>query len=259
MRTAVSSLSPIVDQVSADVPLDELGLGVIGMLPPVAFAVAAIGAPVLARRVGLEAAMALACLAMVAGPLVRAFAGSYAVLVAGSAVALAGMGFGNMLLPPAVKKYFPDRIGVITAAYVTLLAVSTAIAALLAEPVAATAGWRVSLGMWAGLAVVALVPWAVLLLGRRQVRGVDAVLPDVAPTRGVWRSGRRPIAALLLVVTAFTTYAMFAWLPTLFSEHAGASAVEAGSLLALYSIMGLPFGLLVPVLAVRMRNVSWII
>ncbi len=259
VRTAVSSLSPIVDRVSADVPLDELGLGVIGMLPPVAFALAAIGAPVLARRVGLEAAMALACLAMIAGPLIRAFAGSYALLVAGSALALAGMGVGNVLLPPAVKKYFPDRIGVVTSAYVTLLAVSTAIAALLAEPVAATAGWRLSLAMWAALAVVALVPWVLLLLGGRRLPGDRAVVPEVRLTGPVWRSGVARSLALLLTVTAFATYAMFAWLPTLFAEHAGSSPVEAGNLLALFSIVGLPMGLIVPVVATRIANVGWII
>lgn len=264
VRTAVSSLSPIVERVSADVPLDELGLGVIGMIPPVAFALAAIAAPALAHKVGLEAAMALACLAMIAGPLVRAFAGSYALLVAGSALALAGMGVGNVLLPPAVKKYFPDRIGVVTSAYVTLLAVSTAIAALFAEPVAASAGWRLSLGMWAVLAVVALVPWTALLLGRRGLPGDEAAAtgggaPEVRLAAPVWRSGVARSLALLLTVTAFATYAMFAWLPTLFADHAGTGAVEAGNLLALFSIIGLPMGLIVPVVAARVANVGWIV
>ena len=259
VRTAVSSLSPIVERVSADVPLDELGLGVLGMLPAVAFAIAAIAAPVLARRIGLEAGMVLACAAMVVGPLVRGFAGSYAVLVAGSALALAGMGFGNVLLPPAVKRYFPDRIGLLTSLYVTLLALSTAMAAILAEPVAASAGWRLSLGMWGVLAVVALIPWTVLVIGNRRRPGDDGVIPDAKLDAPVWRSGVARSLALLFVVTAFTTYAMFAWLPTLFVEHAGASAVEGGSLLALFSIIGLPIGLLVPVLATRITNVSWII
>jgi CP family cyanate transporter-like MFS transporter len=259
VRTAVSSLSPIVDRVSLDVPLDELGLGLIGMLPPVAFAISAIAAPVVARRIGIELSMALACVVMVAGPLLRAFAGSYGLLVAGSALTLAGMGFANVLLPPSVKKYFPDRIGVLTAAYVTLLAISTTIAAALAEPVAATAGWRVSLGMWAALALVALVPWVVLLLGRRSVPGDQAAIPEVHLSAPVWRSGVARSLAVLLMVSAFSTYAMFAWLPTLLAEHAGTSATDGGNLLALYSIVGLPLGLVVPIIAGRTANVSWVI
>ncbi len=219
VRTAVSSLSPIVERVSAEVPLDELGLGIIGMLPPVAFAVSAIAAPIVARRLGIELSMALACVAMVAGPILRASAGSYGVLVAGSALALAGMGFGNVLLPPAVKKYFPDRIGVLTAAYVTLLAISTAVAAALAEPVAATAGWRLSLGMWAALAAVALAPWVILLLGKRRMAGDEVAIPETHFGGQIWRSGVARSLALLLIVTAFATYSMFAWLPTLIADQ----------------------------------------
>lgn len=260
VRTAVSSLSPIVDRVSADIPLDELGLGVIGMLPPIAFALSAVVGPFVARRLGIEAALAIACAVMIAGPIVRAFAGSYAVLVLGSALALAGMGFGNVLLPPAVKKYFPDRIGPVTAGYVTLLAVSTAIAAALAEPVAIAAGWRVSLGVWAALAAMALVPWAILLLGRRSVAGDEAVVAEVRVPRGVWRSSVVRALALLMMVSAFATYAMFAWLPTIVADVAGVTKVEAGNYLALYSIIGLPLGLVIPVLAARVRrSPAWII
>jgi CP family cyanate transporter-like MFS transporter len=254
VRTAVSSLSPIVDRVSAEIPLDELGLGVIGMLPPIAFAVMAILAPLVARRFGIEVSLALACAAMIAGPLLRAFAGSYAVLVLGSALALAGMGFGNVLLPPAVKKYFPDRIGPVTAGYVTLLAVSTAMAAALAEPVAIAAGWRVSLGIWAGLAAVALVPWVILVVGRRSLPGDEAVLAEVHLPRGIWRSGVARSLTLVMMVSALVTYAMFAWLPTLIADVAGAGKVAAGNYLALYSIVGLPLGLVVPVLAARVRR-----
>lgn len=260
VRTAVSSLSPIADRIAADVPLDELGLGVIGMLPPIAFALAAIAGPIVARRIGIEWAMSIACAAMVAGPVVRAVAGSFWALALGTAIALLGMGFGNVLLPPAVKKYFPDRIGTITTVYVALLAVSTTIAAILAEPVAAGAGWRVSLAMWAVLAAVALLPW--LGLGaRRPRRGADeeAIIPEVHLRAPVWRSGVARSLALLLMVTAFTTYALFAWLPLMLVDRAEVTAAGAGALLALLAILGLPTGLVVPALAARYPNSSWLI
>jgi CP family cyanate transporter-like MFS transporter len=61
------------------------------------------------------------------------------------------------------------------------------------------------------------------------------------------------------VVSALTTYSMFAWMPVLLAEHAGVGEVEAGALLALFSIIGLPTGLIVPVLAARMRRVGLLI
>nr|MDQ2698734.1 MFS transporter [Actinomycetota bacterium] len=260
VRTAVASLSPIVHRITEDVPLDSLGLGFIGTLPPIAFALSGLIAPVVARRLGLDAALAVACVAMVLGPLLRGIAPSYAVLVLGSTIALFGMGFGNVLLPPAVKRYFPDRIGVVTAGYATLLAVSTALAAVVAEPVASAAGWRVSTAIWAVLALAALGPWIVLAArSRRERAGATQVLPAVARLSGLHRSPVAWSITIAFVVSAITVYAAFAWLPVLLVEHAGVSEVEGGALLALYSIIGLPLGLVVPVLATRMRNVGLLI
>lgn len=260
VRTAVASLSPIVHRVSEDVPLDSLGLGFIGTLPPIAFALSGIVAPFVARRVGIEAALVVACLAMIAGPVLRGIAPSYAVLVVGSAITLFGMGFGNVLLPPAVKRYFPDRIGVVTAGYVTLLAVSTAMAAALAEPVAGLAGWRVSIASWALLAFVALVPWVMLAVRSKRATAAAAdVLPPTTRLRGVHRSPVAWSITIAFVVSAFTVYAVFAWLPVMLVEHVGVTDAQAGALLGLFSIVGLPIGLVVPVLAARMRNVGLLI
>ena len=260
VRTAVASLSPIVHRLSQDIPLDSLGLGLLGMLPPIAFALSGIAAPFVARRLGLEGGLVVACLAMIVGPVIRGVAPSYSVLVIGSAVALFGMGFGNVLLPPAVKRYFPDRIGVVTSAYVTLLAISTAMAAAFAEPVASLTTWRVSIALWAALAAIALVPWVLLGVRSRRVRAAATdVLPPPSRLRGLHRS---PVAWSITVVfamSAIATYAVFAWLPVLLVEHAQVSEVEAGALLALFSIIGLPSGLIVLVLAARMQKVGRLI
>jgi CP family cyanate transporter-like MFS transporter len=51
---------------------------------------------------------------------------------------------------------------------------------------------------------------------------------------------------------------MFAWLPELLHD-AGSDPVQSGALLSLYSAMGIPAGLLVPVLASRMRHVGMLV
>ena len=170
LRSAVSAISPIVAEISVDIPLSSIGLGLLGALPPVFFALAGIIAPPIAKRVGLELTILLAVAAIVVGHLIRAFADSYGVLAVGSSLALAAMGIANVLLPPAVKRYFPDRIGGITAAYVTIMSVSTSLPALGAAPIAAAYGWRMSLGIWSVTAAIAAVPWVLLLVGHRLAR-----------------------------------------------------------------------------------------
>src|SRR3546814_20349239 len=67
----------------------------------------------------------------------------------GSIVALAGMGMGNVVLPPLVKRYFADRVGTLSTLYITVLQLGPILPALVAVPVAAAVGWRISLGAWA--------------------------------------------------------------------------------------------------------------
>ena len=263
LRTAVAALSPILGFVSRDIPLDSIGIGLLGMLAPLAFAVSGFVAPVVARRVGLEATTMLACVAMVVGPLVRAVAPSYLVLVAGSVVALAGMGFGNILLPPIIKKYFPDRVALLTAAYVTILSISASVPPLIAAPLAETAGWRVTLGVWAILAAGALLPWIVIAAQhRRRTRqsAADGVVPVVSQALlGRMHSSRSARAiTLAFAASAFSVYSMFAWLPEIVIDTAGATPTQAGALLALFGIIGLPIGLVVPALVSRVRNVGWL-
>ena len=164
LRTAVAGLSPIVTEISVDIPLDTLVLGVLGMLPPVCFAIFGILTPVFTRRIGLESVLIVSMVAILVGHVTRGVSPSVIWLLVGSVVTFAGLGAGNVLLPPLVKKYFPDRIGLITSLYATVLAFSTLVPPLVAVPVADASGWRVALGMWAVLAVLSLVPWVTMLV-----------------------------------------------------------------------------------------------
>ncbi len=264
LRTAVAAISPIVAFVSKDIPLGAVGFGVLGTLPPIAFASSGIVAPLVARRLGIETTMVLACAAMIVGPLVRAVAPNYAVLLVGSAVAFTGMGFGNILLPPSVKKYFPDRIGQLTAAYATFLSIGTALPPLLAIPIAAVAGWRVSVAAWLVFAVCALVPWVVMRARAGRIANLErkqTLVPEArADLLGRMPRSRTAIAmAIAFAVPTFNGYAFFAWLPELLKERAGSPPEQAGAILALLAITGLPLALVTPILASRMHNVGYII
>src|SRR5690606_20723431 len=90
----------------------------------------------------------------------------------------------NILLPAAVKEYFPDRIGLVTAIYASLLAIGATTPPIVASPIADVAGWRVSIGVWAVVAAVAITPWIMLAVrqGRMsQLARLDEELPEAPP------------------------------------------------------------------------------
>jgi CP family cyanate transporter-like MFS transporter len=68
-----------------------------------------------------------------------------------------------------------------------------------------------------------------------------------------WHSPSAWALALVFGCTSLNTYTLFAWLPPLVSG-AGLSQSEAGLQLAIFSGVGLPLSLIVPVLASRLRN-----
>jgi CP family cyanate transporter-like MFS transporter len=263
LRTAVAAVSPIVTEIGADIPLSVVGLGVLGMLPPVCFALFGLLTPLVTRWASLELVTMLTLVAILAGHLLRSASTSFTMLVFGSVVAFAGMSIGNVILPPLVKRYFPDRIGMVTSLYVTVISVSTFLPPFLAVPVADHAGWRVSLGMWAVTALLAIVPWLALLLRAKRDRSVP---PE--PTTGeieaaaaavlgrVWRTPVAWAIMISLCVSSVNVYTFFAWMPDMLHDIAGTSPAEGGALLGLYAAMGLPMSLLIPALAARMRNVG---
>jgi CP family cyanate transporter-like MFS transporter len=257
LRTAVAGLSPIVSEISADIPLSATAIGVLGMLPPICFAFFGIFTPVYTRRLGLENVLLLALTAMLLGHLARGLAGSLPILLIGSVVTFAGLGVGNVLLPPLVKKYFPDRIGLITSLYVTTLAVSTLFPPLIAVPVADAAGWRVSLGMWLLPVLIALVPWLTMFV-RHRVQDTPGSIDEAEPALvgRVWRSSIAWALAVVFAASSLNAYAMFAWLPQLLIDTAGVTPAQAGTLLSVYAAMGIPCALLIPWLTARMKNVA---
>ncbi|MDQ1607226.1 MAG: transporter, family, cyanate transporter [Microbacteriaceae bacterium] len=270
LRTAVAAVSPIVSSINVDIPLDAVTLGIIGMIPPIAFSLCGIFGAIPARRFGLERFLAIAMVTMAAGHLLRSLAGSFTGLFLGSVLALAGAGVGNILLPPLVKRYFPDRIGLVTTLYVAIMSFSTAIPAALAAPITEANGWRLALGIWSIVAIVGLVPWVLVLLAHRRERAAaasgssGAEIADLAQPREefsgkIWHSRVAWTIALVFAVSSFEIYAGLAWLPQLLEDIAHVSKFEAGNLLALYSLMGLPGALFLPVLTTRMKNVSWLL
>jgi CP family cyanate transporter-like MFS transporter len=148
LRQAVAAMSPILGDIRVDIPLSDIGVGLLGTLPPILLAASGFIAPRIARGNGLDGDIVLALLLLTLGHLVRAFAPGFAVPLVGSVVALAGTGIGNVLLPPIVRRYFPDRVALLTAVYACVVGVSTAVPAALAAPVAEQLGWRFSLGIW---------------------------------------------------------------------------------------------------------------
>lgn len=254
LRTAVGALSPIFGAIDADLPLTSISIGLLGTLPPLLFAVFGLLTPLFRRRMRLETLLLVALVLMTLTHLWRGASASYLSLAVATGVAFAAVGVANVVLPPLVKKYFPDRIGGVTSLYVTCMTLFSMVPALVAVPAADAFGWRVSVGLWAALAVVSVIPWIALVRGRR-APGADGAQDEDAATPAllgsIWTSRLAWALAVFFGMTSTNVFGMFAWLPEILLDLTGVTPAVGGALLALYAGMGVPLALIVPVLAVR--------
>lgn len=272
LRAAITTVGPLVPDMERDLGLTSLAASILVSLPLLAFAVVSPFAPRVAQRIGLERTVGVALGVLAVGLVVRSTP-PLPLLWVGTALVGVAIAVLNVLLPALVKRDFPDRIGQVTGAYSAVQGIFAAASAGVAVPVAAATalGWRLPLGMWAGLALVALAVLAPQLR-RGAATGVVAAAagPDVAtavrdasggtPSGPVAPRPRSPWgSALAWQVTAFmglqsvVYYVFVAWLPSI-ETAAGFSEAEAGMHLLVVNALGILGSLTSSALIPRLRD-----
>lgn len=261
MRAAVASFSPLISEISQSYPLSTAAIALMGAIAPISFAFGGIVTPRIEKRIGLESTLLIALSFMIAGHLIRAFSVNWQTLAIGTLFALIGMGFANVAMPPVVRKYFPDRVSMMTATYLSIVSISAFLPALIAVPVAHLIGWRGSLLQWGIFAIIAVIPWILEYRSHHADTHFDAPEEsEMVLKLRPWHSPTAWAVGIVLAVSSVTGYAMYAWMPVILIDIAGVNPTEAGALLALFASMGLPLAFSIPTLARKMgKHGHWLV
>lgn len=249
LRTGVASLSPLAPQITPDISLSSVEWGMLAAAPALVFAATGLFTPALIRRFGVERVMAAVLLVSAVAHVGRGFSQGFLTLFLGTILLMVAVGVGNISLPVAVKVFAPNRVGVLTSAYATGLAISTAVGAWAALVVAGQFGWRVSLGSWGILSALALLPWFLLLV--QAPRDTQTIRIGVAPEvplvgRRILRSSTAWAVMLTFALPSVTAYTMFGLLPVIGVEHLAQTPTQAAFLLTVFTAIGVPLAVIVP-------------
>ncbi|MEZ0577971.1 CynX/NimT family MFS transporter [Nocardioides sp. MH1] len=245
LRIAVTSLGALLDRLG-DLGVSPTTQGLLTSLPVLCFALVGATSMAVTRRIGVDRGLALSLVILTAGLVLRVLDGTPA-LLAGTFVACAGIALANVLIPAIVKEHFPGRVGALTGAYTAVLSLGSAAGAALTVPLAdATGSWRLGLGLWAIVAVAALLTWAPFARGR-------AVRRATVKGASLWRNPTAWAVTLLFGTQSTFAYVMMSWLPSIYAD-AGFSHEAAGVLLAVSIVIGVPFFFLAPSIAGRVRH-----
>lgn len=253
MRPAVTSLSSILGEVRDSVGASSTWASVVTAVPTLCFGVAALAAPVLSRRWGMNPVVGGSLALLTVSLVVRVLGGSW-VLLGGTVLACVAIAMCNVLIPVVVKESFPNRVGAATGLYTTALAAGSAAGSAVTPWLDSLVGsWRLALATWMVLALAALLVW--VPGSRRTGRTVAAAEPGT----GMRSMLRSPLAWLVtgyFGLQSTTAYIVMGWLPEVF-KGAGMDATTVGVLMGVLLLVGVPINMVLPPLVTRTRGQSW--
>lgn len=252
LRAAVNVLGPILPLIRADLGLSGLQVGMITALPSLCFGVVGLLGARVSAVFGPTRTVLAALIVMTVGQLARAALPGVAALFFGTGVALSAIAVANVVTPALIATYFPHRVHAMTGAYTVTLAGLGAAASSGTLPIQAAldAGWRVGIGIWAVIAIVALIPW--LLIARHgtaasHVPGRHLGIAEMAKVPRAW------VLAFFFGVQALQAYVVFSWYPTMLAD-AGLPLARGAAYVGLVSLASMIGSLVLPNVMHRLRD-----
>lgn len=248
LRPALSSMAPMLSEISKTLGLSAAQAGLLTTLPVLCLGLFAPLAPVLARRFGAERVVLGILLMLAGGIMLRSSFGEVG-LFAGSVMAGASIGVIGVLLPGIVKRYFPKQAGTMTGVYTMALCLGAAMAAGATVPLSEhfDKNWALGLGFWMVPALVAAIFW---LPQVGQKHGAHHVAYRV---RGLLRDPLAWQVTLYMGLQSSLAYIVFGWLPSILIGR-GLTPTQAGLVLSGSVIVQLISSLAAPWLATRGKD-----
>lgn len=263
LRPTITSLPPVFQELAAKLHLSSAEVTTLSAIPVVCFGVFSVIAARLGRRFGDERVLFAALIVLTVSLALRGiFPG--AALFPATILASGAIAIMNVLLSGMIKRRVPKHAGLVIGIYLFSLSAGSIIGSFISVPVYQASGGSVRpmLGLWALPAAVATIAWLPQLRHSRPAVAArfatlssraDQPDPAQSASRGGHAVHRRALAwqvALFMGLQSLIFYSTLSWLPSLFRDR-GVSAADAGVLISIMSLAGLPTALLIPVLAHR--------
>ena len=247
LRTPFAVLPIVLTDIAEGLKVPVSSLGLLTSLPLIMFALCSVFAPHLAQKMSLEKLFALVLVVLTLGSLIRVF--NLPLLYTGTIILGAAITVLNVLLPSLIQANQPHRIGFLTTLYITSMGLSITILSALAVPIVQMSSWQGLIWVSTLICLIILLVWLPnikyshhLASKHQKKQHLGALLKNPR----VW--------ALILFggLQALVFYTTMTWLPTL-GQQAGLSTDTTGLLAAVFSLISLPFSMIIPSLTARLK------
>ena len=244
LRPQLVGLGPLLPAIQEDLGIPHGVAGLLTALPVLCMALFALPAVRIAHRIGLRMAMTVALAAVVVFGALRPIVPSYPVVLLATIGIGVGIGMGGALLPRATTLLVPSRVAIGTGLFSSGIQTGATVAAGMAVPLALIGDWRFALWVFAAAGALLLLAW---LVATGPV--ADLTTDDVWP-RFPWGSTVAWRMVGIFALNSLVFYGLVTWLPSAYVDR-GWSEVDAGRLVGIMNLAGIPVTLLIPWLSDR--------
>jgi MFS transporter, CP family, cyanate transporter len=254
LRLTILAVPPVIPLIHDGLKLNATQIGILTGLPSMLFAIAAVPGSLLIARLGVRTALVVGLAVTAIGGALRGAIPDVAWLYAMTIAMGAGVAIMQVTMPPAVRAWFPERIGFATAVYTNGLLIGEIIPVALMLPLVLPlvgGSWQWGFVIWS--VPVAIIAALVLALAPTTANGLASATrrrwwPDWN-SHLIWRLG------IMLGTINATYFATNAFLPDYLRSNGQGDWISA-------SLTGLnggqvPASLLLLAFAGRLERKAW--
>lgn len=252
LRAPLTSVGPVVDQISKAFSLSNTAAGLITTIPLIAFSLLSGVVPKFSKKYGMELVLLSSLILLSIGLAFRSL-GSVVTLFLGAGLVGMAITVGNVLMPAFIKNKFPNKVGAMMGIYSVVMNLTAALAAGFSISLGQITGlgWKGSIGVWLILALISIPIWLPQVKSKKkatklkvQEGGFDTYL---------YKSGLAWAITVFMGVQSLMYYCLAAWLPKIMQTW-GMSEGDSGWVLSYVHFAQLPMALLGAIIADKMKN-----
>lgn len=248
LRPLLTSVAPLVQDIQRDLSISNFWISILMTVPVVSLGVFGPFASGLSRRLGLEGVILLALAIAFLGAVLRSF--GVVPLYLGTVMIGGSMSLLGILTPVLIKRDFPHKVGPMMGLFAMVLGFGAAVSTASAVPIKDALGgsWRAGLAVWV-VPVIAAAAITIAMLRSGDSYGQPRSSAKV-------RIMNDPIAWQLtafFALIASSAYAAISWGPSMLAAR-GLDPKTCGFIMSVFFLAQMPSGLIVPIIAGRMRD-----
>jgi len=255
MRPAVTGIGPLFNVLMTSLQVSNTSMSFLTSIPVFCMGLFAPIAVPFQRKLGTKLAIVLLMVILIFANGLRFFEESYLLLVVTSFAAGLAIAMIGPILNAFIKKKFPQRFTIVIGIYSFGIGVGATLSAALTVSFYQYFDnqWTVALGMWALLAMIALILWS-WAIPKEQVADSEELAKN-EPARNPWVTGRAWSILLYFGLQTSLFFSMMSWLTPLLQDK-GMTLKEASMMLTFMSIVQMIGNIAVPMLMEKWTNRS---